>query len=377
MSILKQLKWLMLDQFMFNMSGGGGGGNTTSTSNTSNIPEYAKPYVKTMLGAAEKQIFNMDADNNITGFKPYKAYSDNPQDYVAQFSPMQKQSFQGAANLNTPDQFQFGSQMAGMSGLGSMNVAGQAAGAGNNYFNMATNPYATQAFMNPYLQNALDPALAESRRQYGITGMRQQGDATQRGAFGGSREALMSAENARNMNMGMNQMIGQGYNTAYDNAQRNMQFGSNLDLQGQQAALQGYGQMNQAAGTLGQLGQSQFGAQKDILNLQNTYGQQQQAQQQRMVDQAIQDYATAQQFPMMQLGNMSNLLRGLPMQSTSTQTYQAQPGIASQIGALGAGAIGVSKLAGAKAGGSTNEISKRGSSGIDEMHLHEMLSYKE
>ena len=58
-------------------SGGGGGGNTTSTGTTynTNIPEYAQPYVETMLGATQKQLFDMSG-NEITGFKPYKPYRD-------------------------------------------------------------------------------------------------------------------------------------------------------------------------------------------------------------------------------------------------------------------------------------------------------------
>jgi hypothetical protein len=57
--------------------GMGGGGSTTSTGTTytSNIPEYAKPYVETMLGATQKQLFTgndtEDGGYNITGFKPY------------------------------------------------------------------------------------------------------------------------------------------------------------------------------------------------------------------------------------------------------------------------------------------------------------------
>ena len=39
--------------------GGGGGQPTSSTTNTSNIPEYAKPYVENMLGATQKQLFNV------------------------------------------------------------------------------------------------------------------------------------------------------------------------------------------------------------------------------------------------------------------------------------------------------------------------------
>jgi hypothetical protein len=385
MSILKALKWFLIDQFTFGVGGDGGGTPAPSTTNVqnSNLPEYVRPYVEGMLGSAQQQIYNMNSAGNITGFKGYTPYSTNMQDYQASFSPMQQQSFQGAAQLQTPGQFQAGSQLAGASGMGSLGVAGQAGAmgqAGNQYNAMATNPYATQAFMNPYLNASLQPQLQEMARQYGITGTQEQSQATQAGAFGGSREALMAAENQRNKNTAMNQAIGTGYNNAFQAAQQAQQFGANIGLQGQQAAanaaLQGYGQANNAAGTLGQLGQQQLTGQEGILGIQNTYGGQQQAQQQNMINQAIQNYATAQQYPMMQLGNMSNLLHGLPMQSSTTQSYQAQPGIASQIGALGTGAIGLSKLAGAKAGGSTKEISKRGT-GIDEMHLHELLSYKE
>jgi hypothetical protein len=42
---------------------------------------------------------------------------------------------------------------------------------------------------------------------------------------------------------------------------------------------------------------------------------------------------------MMQLGNMSNLLRGLPMQATTAQTYQASPSTLSQVAGLGTAGI--------------------------------------
>ena len=42
------------------MGGGGGGpsGPTQSTVTNTNIPEYARPYVETMLGATQQQLFN-------------------------------------------------------------------------------------------------------------------------------------------------------------------------------------------------------------------------------------------------------------------------------------------------------------------------------
>ena len=103
------------------------------------------------------------------------------------------------------------------------------------------------------------------------------------------------------------------------------------------------GQANQAAGTLGQLGQQQLGAQTNILNLQSQVGAQQQAQEQQKINQQIQDYATAQQYPFMQLGLMNAMLRGLPLQNTTTQSYQAQPSTGQQLLGYGLGALGAYK----------------------------------
>jgi hypothetical protein len=346
--------------------GGGGGGATTATTYSTNIPEYAKPYVQSMLGAAQSEMFNIDKSGNITGTKPYVPYSTNPEDYVAGFSPLQQTSFNRAAGLTVPGQFGQATQLGGAAGLGSLGLAGQAAGAGQQFQNMATNPNAVQAYMNPYLEASLSPQLDAIRRQYDINQTQQQGAATQAGAFGGSREALMAAENRRAMNSAMNAKIGEGYNTAFNNAQGQLQFGANLGLQGLGQGMQGLGQAGQIAGTLGNLGTNQLAAQQGVINTQNLLGNQQQAQQQNIINQAIQDYATAQQYPMMQLGNMSALLRGLPMQNTSTQSYQAAPSMISQIGGLGAtalGAYGASGGFGKKAGGTVKSYAQGGIAG--------------
>ena len=128
-----------------------------------------------------------------------------------------------------------------------------------------------------------------------ITGAQQHAAATRGGAFGGSREALMAAENRRNMAQQMNQLIGQGYNQAFNQAQQAQQFGANLGLQGQQAQAGALAQQLAAANQLAGIGGQQLQAQQGIYNLQNQFGQQQQQQQQNIINQAIQNYATAQQ----------------------------------------------------------------------------------
>jgi hypothetical protein len=304
--------------------GGGGGGsapaNTTSTSTqTSELPEWARGYAKDTLAKGQALT---DINQN-----PYQQYSG---DRIAGFSPMQQQAMQNAQGMSVAPQVGQGTAAATMAGLGGLGVAGQA------------NPYGFQnqvgGYMNPYMNQILAPQLAEANRQYDIGATRQQSAATQAGAFGGSREAIMAAENERNRNMGLNSIVGQGYNTAFTNAQN--QYNQNLQNQ-----LQGFGMANQAAGQLGQLGQNQYTQNMGINQLQNQYGGQQQALQQQGLTQAYQDFQNQQNYPYKQLGFMSDMIRGLPLGQQSTKSVYEPPGsIAGQIGGLGMGALGLAQL---------------------------------
>jgi hypothetical protein len=98
-------------------------------------------------------------------------------------------------------------------------------------------------YMNPYLQGVLDPQLAELRRQNDITNMGTNAKMTQAGGFGGGRQAIMNAENNRNMMQEMNKTVGQGYASAYDRGQQQFnaeqaQGRSLADLMAQQGNVQ-------------------------------------------------------------------------------------------------------------------------------------------
>jgi hypothetical protein len=81
---------------------------------------------------------------------------------------------------------------------------------------------------------------------------------------------------------------------------------------------------------------------------------------QQKANQAVQDYSNAQQYPLMQLGTMSNMIRGLPMQAQTTQQYVAAPNnITQAIGAAGAGASLYNAFKGAE-GGLPSEFKKSG-----------------
>lgn len=395
------------------LEGGGKGGSpapapSSQTVTNTSIPEYARPYVETMLGKTE-------ALTNINQ-NPYKTYGGQR---IAGFSPLQQQAFSNVGNMQTAPQL----------GQATNATAGVMAAAANNQYNpMQTSylganapslnqyqmgpasqvrtqdfnrPGTAQQFMNPYLSASLQPQLAEIGRQYDITGQQEKSQATGQGAFGGNRQALMQAENARNKNTAMNTAIGQGYNTAFNNAQQQFNAQQNANLQAQQAnqqaglstgtqnlqsALQtqglGSGQNLQAqlanqgafgnaqqlaanqqqfganigqqnlqqilagAGQLGQLGQTEFGQQQGINTAQQQVGAVQQAQAQQGLDQSYQDFLKQQNYPYQQLAFMSDMIRGLPLSQSAATQYTAPPSMVSQLGGLGMAGLGAYGAAG-------------------------------
>lgn len=349
----------------FTLWGSGGGGSPAPTSNTtqtSNIPEYARPYVESMLGATQQQLFytapGPEGTTQITGVKPYQAFgsasgevdaSGKPvlrglgsgemtaaRSAYAPFDPLQQQAYGTAAGLET------GSAMQAGTG-GTAAGTAQALGAGQQYAGQATNPYAVSAYMSPYMQNVVNVQQREAQRMSDIAGAQQRGQATQAGAFGGSRQALMEAERQRNLATQQGQIQAQGLQSAFDAARQSQQFGAQLGLQGTQAGLAGAQQLyGQGAANLG---------------LQSQYGAQQQAYNQNILNQAIQNYAMQQQYPQQQLSFMNAQLRGLPMQASTTQSYQAPPSYLSQAAGLGMLGYGLSKMG--KKGGLPKDFEKK------------------
>jgi hypothetical protein len=374
---------------------GGGGGSpapTTTTVNQSNIPEYLRPQVETVLGGAMQELFTTrpggEGRLDITGTKPFVPYSTDPSKYVAAFTPLQQQAQQGAANLQTPGQFGMGTQLAGAGGLGGLGTAanalgfaGQQAGVGSMYGNMATNPAAYQAFMSPYQQAVTDVQMEAARRQADITRTQRQGQATRAGAFGGSRQAIEEAEAQRALGSQLQNIQATGLQNAFQQAQQNIDRRAQLELQGltgaQQglgAAQSGFGLAGQLGGTLGQLGTQQLGAQQGILGQQQQFGGQQQAQEQAIINQAIQNYAQSREAPMQALNQFNALLRGYALPGTTTTQYQAAPALTSQLAGLGTAGIGLAGLAntagvGKKAGGTI-----RSGDGIDTLALNRALA---
>lgn len=369
MSILrsKHSGWTHNQERHLHKGGGGGSpGPTTSTAYNTNIPEYARPYVENMLQSAQAQIYSDDMKT----FRPYQPYSANVQDYFAGFSPLQQQAQQASYYLQTPGQIGVGSGLAGAGGLGSLGLAQQAAGTGQQYQQMATSPQAQQAYMSPYMQNVVDYQKMQAVRDYQMAEPVRRAQAVGQGAFGGSRQAIQESEAQRSLMSQLQGIEASGRQAAFQEAQKAQQFGAQLGLQGLQAGLGGYGQAVGAGTALGGLGTQQLAAQQGIIGTQAQMGAQQQALEQAKINQAIQDYATAQQYPFMQLGMLNAMLRGLPLQQTTTQTYQAAPNVISQVAGAGTSAAGLYGLL-KKEGGKIDDPDKK--SGLADIQLHRLV----
>ena len=324
---------------------GGGGSPSTpdKTTTVTDLPDWAKGYAKDTLA---KTSALTDISQN-----PYQQYGG---ERIAGFQPMQQQAFEGAANMQPSAQLGLGTGLAGAAGLGALGTNYQ----GGNFQGGQFDSQAAQQYMNPYTQNVVDYQKSQALRDFQIAQPMRQAQAVQQGAFGGSRSAIVDAEAQRSLNSQLQGIEATGQQNAYANAQQQFntdqarrlqaqgmgeasrQYGAGLGMQGLQTALQ-------SAGTLGQLGQTQYGQQLGINQLQSQYGQQQQQQAQRPLDMAYQDFINQQNYPYKQLGFMSDMIRGLPLGQQSTQSvYQAPPSALQTVGALGMGAYGLSKMAG-------------------------------
>jgi len=313
-------------------SGGGGRAQPTSTSQTT-IPEYAQPYMERLLGKAEA-----------ASEAPYQTYGG---ERLSKATPEQEAARSEVARLTSPGQFATGTGLATLGGLSSLGYGGQAAGLGQQYMGMATDPSQIQKFMSPYMQNVVNVQKEQAIRdaQQGQLGANLA--AARKGSYGGARDLLAQTERERNLGQQMAQIQATGSQRAFEAAQQAQQFGSNLGLQGLQAGIGAAGQAAQAGATLGQLGIGQQQTDLARLQAQEQAGALGQREQQAALDLKYQDFLAQQRYPYSQLGFMSDILRGSGNLAGTggTALYQAPPSTGSQLLGL-ASTLGGAYLAG-------------------------------
>ena len=267
-----------------------------ATSQVSTLSDWAGPYVTDMLGQTQA-----------LAQQPYQTYQ-GP--LTADTSDLQNKVFQGLGSLNFPSNL--GQSFSNTSAyapppIGVPPTGDKSSSSNGSSPNAVTGlqPGMVSQYMNPYLQNVLDPQLAELRRQNDITQAKNNSMFTNQNAFGGSRQAVSNAENNRNLMQEMNKTVGQGYASAYDKA-----MGQFNTEQGQ-------------AKTLADMMATQGGAQRDIT--------------QQGVTADYNEFAQQRDYPQKMLQFQQSMLQGLPISTVYNQPAQ-QSGIgqlATTVGGLG------------------------------------------
>jgi len=234
--------------------GGATGVGTAATAGVTGTEQapasWAGEYVTNMLGKGQA-----------LSEMPYQEYG-GP--LTAGASPLQQQAFGTAANLAVPGSVGAAAQTAGDIASKAQNMAytptqftsqfnAPAAGIATNFTNQFQSPtqYQNTAFtsgtfggeqakqyMNPYLQQSLNPQLEEARRQSQITEQANKAAMTKAGAFGGGRQAILTAEGQRNLGTNLAGITGKGYDTAYQNAMAQFNADQARNMQAQQASEQ-------------------------------------------------------------------------------------------------------------------------------------------
>jgi hypothetical protein len=262
---------------------------TQTTVQQATIPDELKPFITDILeeGQAVK-------DRRMSeGYVPFEG----PR--IAEFTPDQQEAFTGVRSL---------------------------VGAGQQYFDPATRLTAASAlaptrteevqqYMSPYIQNVVDIQTREAQRQSDVAEQELASQAVASGGYGGSREAILQAEQQRNLQQQLGDIQAKGTAAAYEDAQRRM-----AEQRGRELS---------AGAQFSNLGVTAPGqAIKEFQGLE-AVGAQKQAQQQQGLNIAQQEYEIARTFPERTLQDYSSIVRGfaapIPASTSSTQQTTTPP----------------------------------------------------
>ena len=203
------------------------------------------------------------------------------------------------------------------------NVYNQSAGAYNAALGLtgqAAGPANVSPFMNPYTSMVTGQTMQDLDRQRQMAVNQTAQQATQAGAFGGSRhgvaEALTNEAFARQGAQTFGNLQQQGFKTALQAAQ---------NQQANQLA---------AAGQMGQLAGQGFGFGQQIAQQQAQQGAQQQALQNALIAAAQQQFGNVANYPQQALSLPLQALGMTPYGQTTTSTQTANPGLFGTLGSM-------------------------------------------
>ena len=236
------------------------------TGKESSLSNYVGPYVTEMLGKGAA-----------LANEGYNAYM-GP--LTAGESGLQTQAFEGLGSLALP------TDDMGVGGYQPQQFTGDIA----------------QQYMNPYLQASLDPQIAAARRQSEIDRVNNASRMTKANTFGGSRQAVLDAENQRALQANLAGITGQGYANAYNQALGQFNTEQDRGMTAQDKINQ-YGMTG--IGALADMGGVQRGIEGEGITADRL------------------QFEEERDFPYKQVQYMQSLLQGLPIEAQ--QYSYAQP----------------------------------------------------
>ena len=261
------------------------------TGQESALSTWAGPYVTDMLGRGAAL-----AD------QPYEAYTGQ---LTAGEAAPQTQAFQGIANLAVPT-----------SEMGAFTPT------------EFTSEEAARR-INPFIDTALDPQIADMRRQSEIQRIQEAGRLSQAGAYGAGRQAVMEAERNRGLLDRIARTRGQAQLQAYEDARKQFNLEQDRERQAQELV-------------------NRFGL--DALTKQAGLGQQQRAIEAEGIAADRAQFEKEREYPYKMTQWQSSLLQNLPLKAQS-YTYAQPSALANIMGGTSGVASLVNQLAGGSSGG--------------------------
>ena len=269
----------------------------TSVSQTSEFPAELKPFIQDVLGKSQA----IQEKRESEGYIPFEG----PQ--IAEFSPEQEQAFTGIQGLVGQGQEYFDP---------SADLAKSSTG--------AYTPEAVRAAMSPFTQNVVNIQQREALRQADVAQQQLAAQAAGALGLGGSRMAILEAEQNRNTQQLLSDIQLRGQAAAFEDAQTRLAQQSGREL----AAS---GQLMNLGGLAPQQALKEYTAVEAI-------GAQKQAQTQQALNIAKSQFQEEQTFPEQTLQQYQSVIRGFPLAPstyTNSQTVNPAPSYLQQAAGLG------------------------------------------
>lgn len=272
--------------------------DTITSTSSGDVPDFLKPYITQLLEMSKGA-----ASTPYAGLNSYYTATGGATPFTA-INPLLKKSYTEAEDLGPAAELTDASRLAKDAGIASL-------GAGTSYLNSAGDAGSVSKYMSPYMQNVVDQQKRSAMQDYARQMPGQQAQSIRMGGRGGTRDALLQAENNRNLQNSLQGIQATGSQKAYEGAQDILKTGADV-------GLRGYGQGITAANALNTIGSNAFGQKKDAIMTRNTLGNDIYGKEDAVNKARYADFRDMSNDPMNRAKFMSGIIGSVPVAGRST-----------------------------------------------------------